>query len=183
MTEENKPQAEVTLPSSGKFGEFLKKNNILSQALGTDKDNVEMLELETKDLVKASQLLKDSSETNFDLLTLMTTTDIKKGYQSIYFLHSISKKHSLRIKITLPKENPLVPTVSHLWRTADWYEREGFDMMGIIYSGHPNLKRILNPDNWEGYPLRKDYIPPSDSLNGPHPIGETEYAERTLKLN
>ena len=48
------------------------------------------------------------------------------------------------------------------------------------FSGHPNLKRILNPENWEGHPLRKDYIPPADSLNGPHPLTETEFAEKTL---
>ena len=89
-------------------------------------------------------------------------------------------KKSLRIKITVEKEYPKVPSVSHVWTTADWYEREAYDMMGIIYTEHPNLKRILNPENWEGYPLRKDYIPPADSLNGPHPLTETEYAEKTL---
>ena len=74
----------------------------------------------------------------------------------------------------------MIPTVSHIWSSANWFEREAYDMMGIIYTGHPNLKRILNPENWEGYPLRKDYIPPADALNGPHPLTETAMAEKTL---
>ena len=167
-------------PSSGEFGNLLKGKNINSTPLGSDKDNVEMLELETKDLVNACKLLKESSETNFDFLVLISSVHLKKGYQAIYLLHSLSTKKSLCIKVTLPKENPSVPTVSHLWDTANWYEREAYDMMGITFTGHPNLKRILNPENWEGYPLRKDYIPPADLLNGPHPLTETDMAEKTF---
>lgn len=167
-------------PTPGEFGNFLKSKDISSIPLGNDADGVEMLELEVKDLVNACKLLKENSETKFDFLVLVGAVEIKKGFQSVYTLHSTKSKKSLRIKITVPKENPIVPTVSHIWSTADWYEREAYDMMGIIYTGHPNLKRILNPENWEGYPLRKDYIPPTDALNGPHPLTETEFAEKTL---
>ncbi len=164
-------------PAAGEFGNFLKGKNINSTPLGNDACSTEMVELEVKDLVSASKLLRESE---FDFLVLITSTDTKKGYQSVYTLQSTKTKKSLRIKITVPKDNPKVPSVSHIWATADWYEREAYDMMGITYTDHPNLKRILNPENWEGYPLRKDYIPPSDSLNGPHPLTETEYAEKTL---
>ena len=174
------PPAPPPPPEPGEFGQFLKSKGINSEPLGKDKAGDEMIELDVKNLVGACSLLKDSPETSFNFLVLISTTDIKKGYQSIYTLHSIKTKKNLRIKATISKENSMVPTVSHIWSTADWYEREGYDMMGIIYTGHPNLKRILNPENWEGFPLRKDYIPPSDSLNGPHPLRETEYAERTL---
>ena len=167
-------------PSAGEFGKFLKSKGINSTPLGNDADSIEMLELETKDLVNACKLLKESSETNFDFLVLITSAEYKKGFQSIYTLQSTKSKKSLRIKINAGKENPLVPSISHLWKTADWYEREAYDMMGIIYTGHKNLKRILNPENWEGFPLRKDYIPPTDSLNGPHPLTETKMAEKTL---
>ena len=167
-------------PSSGEFGIFLKNKEIISTPLGNDADGVEMLELEVKDLVNACHLLKETPETSFDFLVLIGSADLKKGYQSIYTLHSTKTKKSLRIKVTVPKDNPMIPTVSHIWSGANWYEREAYDMMGIIYTGHPDLKRILNPENWEGYPLRKDYIPPADSLNGPHPLTETEFAERTL---
>lgn len=175
------PGPSSQLPS-GEFGIFLKDKGINSIPLGLDKDNVEMLELETKDLVSACTLLKDSPQAFFDFLVLLTTSDMKKGYQSVYTLHSTKNKKSLRLKVTVPKTNPMVPTVSHVWSGANWYEREGYDMMGIIYTGHPNLKRILNPENWEGFPLRKDYIPPSDALNGPHPITEPELAEKTMQI-
>ena len=173
------PQAPPTV-SSGEFGDFLKKKGIHSTPLGNDVDSVEMFEIETKDLVNACQILKDSSEAKMDFLVLVTSAEIKKGYQSIYSLHSTKTKKSLRIKVTVPKEKPIIPTVSHIWSCADWFEREAYDMMGIVYTNHPNLKRILNPENWEGYPLRKDYIPPADSLNGPHPLTETKMAEETL---
>lgn len=167
-------------PITGEFSTFLKSKGINSIPLGNDASSIEMLELEVKDLVNACQVLKSTGEITLNFLVLITSCEIKKGYQSIYTLHSTKTKKSLRIKVTLPKENPMLPTVSHIWATANWYEREAYDMMGIIYTGHPNLKRILNPENWEGYPLRKDYIPPADLLNGPHPITETEFAEKTF---
>lgn len=166
--------------SPGEFGLFLKSKGVNSIPLGNDADSIEMLEVETKDLVNACHLLKDSNETKIDFLVLLTSVEIKQGFQSVYSLHSTKTKKSLRIKATIPKENPIVPTISHIWSTADWFEREAYDMMGIIYTGHPNLKRILNPEDWEGYPLRKDYIPPADALNGPHPLTETKFAEKTL---
>lgn len=162
------------------FGIFLKNKGVNSIPLGVDADGVEMIELETKDLVNACQLLKESPEASFDFLVLITSCEVKKGYQSIYTLHSTKTKKSFRMKVATPKDNPIIPTVSHIWSTADWYEREAYDMMGIIFTGHSNLKRILNPENWEGFPLRKDYIPPSDALNGPHPLTETEFAEKTF---
>ena len=166
--------------SPGEFGIFLKNKEISSIPLGNDADGVEMIELEVKDLVNACHILKDSPETYFDFLVLISSLDLKKGYGSIYTLHSTKTKKSLRIKVTVGKESPMVPTVSHIWSCADWFEREAYDMMGIIYTGHPDLKRILNPENWEGYPLRKDYIPPADALNGPHPISEPALAEKSF---
>ena len=167
-------------PQDGEFGIFLKNKDIKLTPLGKDAEGVEMIEIEKNDLVKASTLLKDSPETDLDFLVLITSLDTKKGYQSVYTLSSVRSKKSFRMKIIVLKDNPVIPSVSHIWSTADWYEREAYDMMGIKYSGHPNLKRILNPENWEGFPLRKDYIPPSDALNGPHPLTETVMAEKTL---
>src|SRR3989338_5444792 len=146
-------------PTQGEFGIFLKNKGINSTSLGLDADSVEMIELDSKDLVSACKFLKENPESSFDFLVLITSLDLKKGYQSVYTLHSTKTKKSLRLKVTIPKNNPMVPTVSHIWSSADWYEREAYDVMGIIYTGHPDLKRILNPENWEGYPLRKDYIP------------------------
>lgn len=164
-------------PSAGEFGNLLKNKGIFSSPLGSDSCGVEMLELEGKDLVNSCVFLKESG---FDFLVLISSVETKKGFQSVYTIESTKTKKSLRIKVTVPKDAPVIPSISHIWSTANWYEREAYDMMGIKYSGHPDLKRILNPENWEGYPLRKDYIPPADALNGPHPLTETGYAEKTL---
>jgi NADH-quinone oxidoreductase subunit C len=80
----------------------------------------------------------------------------EKPFEIVYILYSFSKNERLRVKTTIA-EGEEVPTVTDLWPTADWLEREVFDMFGIVFSGHPNLKRILLPDGWKGYPLRKDY--------------------------
>jgi NADH-quinone oxidoreductase subunit C len=80
----------------------------------------------------------------------------EKPFEIVYILYSFPKNERLRVKTTIA-EGEAVPTVTDLWVTADWLEREVFDMFGISFSGHPNLKRILLPDEWKGYPLRKDY--------------------------
>ena len=82
----------------------------------------------------------------------------------VYHVSSIAKKHTLVVKVMLPRwkndvegEIPEVPSVSRVWAVADWHEREAYDLMGIRFTGHPNLVRILCPDDWVGHPLRKDY--------------------------
>jgi NADH-quinone oxidoreductase subunit C len=81
----------------------------------------------------------------------------------VYHLSSIPYKHSIVLKINIPfdrtsKELPHAPSVSKIWRSADWHEREVFDLYGIYFDGHDDLRRILCPDDWEGFPLRKDYV-------------------------
>jgi NADH-quinone oxidoreductase subunit C len=74
-----------------------------------------------------------------------------------YHLFSTTKLHRLRLKVLLNDEDPHVPTVTGVWRTANWHERETFDMFGVIFDGHPDLRRILLPDDWQGHALRKDF--------------------------
>jgi NADH-quinone oxidoreductase subunit C len=78
-------------------------------------------------------------------------------FEVVYFLHSISRNIRLKLKVALPGENPAVESVTTVWVGANWYEREAFDLFGIRFEGHPNLKRILMPDDWEGHPLRRDF--------------------------
>jgi NADH-quinone oxidoreductase subunit C len=80
----------------------------------------------------------------------------------VFDLYSYDLGHTFAVKVFTPRETPHMPTVCDLWPAADWQEREVFDMMGIRFSGHYNLRRILLPDDWEGYPLRKDYTPKPD---------------------
>ncbi|MBI5234693.1 MAG: NADH-quinone oxidoreductase subunit C [Deltaproteobacteria bacterium] len=79
-----------------------------------------------------------------------------KRFEVVYHLYSIQKKHRLRIKVRVG-EGETVPSVAYIWAGADWPEREIFDMYGIVFDGHPNLKRIYMAEDWEGHPLRKDY--------------------------
>ena len=80
----------------------------------------------------------------------------------VYDLWSFDLRHSFAVKTYTPRENPHVPTVVDLWPAADWHEREAYDMFGIIFDGHPDLRRILCADDWEGFPLRKDYVFPRE---------------------
>ena len=74
-----------------------------------------------------------------------------------YHLFSTSQHHRLRLKVLLNEEDARVPTVTTVWRTANWHERETFDLFGVVFDGHPDLRRILLPDDWQGYALRKDF--------------------------
>ena len=75
----------------------------------------------------------------------------------VYDLWSFDHRHSIAIKVFTPRDNPSIPSVVDMWPAADWHEREAFDMFGIDFPGHPDLRRILCADDWEGFPLRKDY--------------------------
>ena len=83
-----------------------------------------------------------------------------RRFVTVYCLHSMLHRHRITLKCFLPEEDPALPTVSDIWATANWHEREAYDMMGIRFDGHPDLVRILLPDDWDGYPLRKDYETP-----------------------
>ena len=76
----------------------------------------------------------------------------------LYHISSIPLEHAVILKLTVEREGQKVPSLASLWRTADWHEREIFDLFGLEFSGHPDLRRILLPADWEGHPLRKDYV-------------------------
>jgi len=81
----------------------------------------------------------------------------KSTMEVLYHLYSIPYNHNIVMKVETDRGNPIVDTVSSVWRTADWHEREAYDMFGIKFNNHPDLRRILLPADWEGFPLRKDY--------------------------
>ena len=83
--------------------------------------------------------------------------DRQYRYEVVYNLYSVKHKHRLMLKALIPADNPSVDSVVPIWSGANWHEREACDMYGIVFNGHPDLRRILMPDDWEGYPLRKDY--------------------------
>ncbi|MBO8141548.1 MAG: NADH-quinone oxidoreductase subunit C [Firmicutes bacterium] len=107
--------------------------------------------------------LKEHPGLSFDYLSSITAVDYQeKGFQVVYHLVSMGidakGNRQLVVKIDVPRDNPRVPSVVEVWPTADFHEREAFDLMGIVFDGHPNLRRILLREDWVGHPLRKDYV-------------------------
>jgi NADH-quinone oxidoreductase subunit C len=96
----------------------------------------------------------------FDRLSTVTAVDwypVEPRFEVVYHLHAVRAKQRLRLKCRIGGENPSIESVYSVWKSADWYEREVFDLFGITFRNHPNLKRILMPEDWQGHPLRKDY--------------------------
>ena len=111
---------------------------------------------------KISKFIKDDKEMKFDYLMSISAYDKEEDglYGVAYNFHSTSLKQYLEIRIEVNSEEE-IESIAHLWRAADWHEREAFDMMGIKFLNHPDMKRILLPEDWEGFPLRKDYKTPN----------------------
>ena len=111
-------------------------------------------------IVEVCRFLHDVAELNFEVLSDQTAVDWPKEekIQLVYHLYSYSGRHQIVLKVDLPRDNPKIATVENIWKVANWFEREIFDLFGVIFEGHSDLRRILLPEDWEGYPLRKDYI-------------------------
>lgn len=114
-----------------------------------------------------AKFLRDDQELRFD--TMMCLSGIHYPDQNLLaiacHLNASEKGSKLAIKVKVPEDNPVIDSVESVWKTADWHEREAYDMFGIEFKGHPDMRRILCPDDWEGHPLRKDYVP-QDSYQG-----------------
>ena len=111
-------------------------------------------------LLPLADFLLSDAEMAFTYLSDVTGVDrfpIEPRFELNYHLLSLSRRETIRLRVRLSGENPVTKSVVSVWPTANWHEREIFDLFGIRFEGHPNLKRMLLPDDWEGYPLRKDY--------------------------
>jgi NADH-quinone oxidoreductase subunit C len=113
-------------------------------------------------LPKVAKTLKEDSDLLFEYLSDIRGVDYvdqdrEPRFEAVYQLHSFEHNHSVRVRVGLEEDNPSVPTVSDLWKGALYPERELFDMFGFDIPGHPELRRIIMPDEWEGHPLRRDY--------------------------
>ncbi len=138
------------------------------------------IEVAPEGLVAICQYLRDEPDLRFDMLNCISAVDYfepdpKKAAKAdfephlevVYHLSSIQYKHTLVLKVILPRwrndaagELPEVPSVANVWRTANWHEREVYDLSGVMFTDHPDLRRILCPEDWVGHPLRKDYEMP-----------------------
>jgi NADH-quinone oxidoreductase subunit C len=134
-------------------------------------------------LVEVCEYLKRDPDLRFDLLLDVAGVDYlgrEPRFEVVYHLLSIPQNRRLRLKVRVSEDDPSLPSVVSVWSTANWHERETFDMLGIRFSGHPDLRRIYMPDDYPGHPLRKDFpimgpeaeVPPRDdthTLNQPPP--------------
>jgi NADH-quinone oxidoreductase subunit C len=111
-------------------------------------------------IVAVSRFLRDDSNLKFEVLSDLTAIDWPKQekIQVVYHLYSYSNKSQIVLKVDLPRDNPVVPTLEGVWKVANWFEREVFDLFGVVFEGHTDLRRIMLPEDWVGYPLRKDYV-------------------------
>jgi NADH-quinone oxidoreductase subunit C len=112
-------------------------------------------------IVELCSYLKSAPNFEFDFLSDLCGVDRgpeeEPRFEVNYHLFSTRKHHRLRLKVLLNDDDTHVPSVTGVWRTANWHERETFDLVGVIFDGHPDLRRILLPDDWEGHALRKDF--------------------------
>ena len=121
--------------------------------------------------VEICRFLKAEPDLRFDLFLDLTAVDylpVEPRFEVVIHLYSIQHGHRLRLKVPLRGDDPEMDTLTSVWRATDWFEREAWDMYGIVFRGHPNLKRILLYEEFEGHPLRKDYpIDKRQPLIGP----------------
>jgi NADH-quinone oxidoreductase subunit C len=101
--------------------------------------------------------LRDDTELRLDALANLSCVDEGEKLSIVYHLFSYQHRHYAVLKVSVPREQPDIPSVQPIWPGANWFEREAYDLMGIRFTGHPDLRRIMLPDDWVGHPLRKDY--------------------------
>jgi NADH-quinone oxidoreductase subunit C len=117
-----------------------------------------ILEIAPDQIVVVCRFLRD--ELQFARLSAVTAVDrhpAEPCFEVVYLLHSLERNERLRLKCRVPADCPEIESVNTVWPAANWYEREVFDLFGVVFRNHPDLRRIMLPEDWEGHPLRKDY--------------------------
>jgi len=143
---------ELTALIKTRFPETITGTNIFRNEL--------TLTVQKDAIAEIARFLKENGDLDFNFLSDLCGVDRVETddvFEVVYHLYSLSKNHRLRLKAPVPSDAPCLPTVTGVWKTANWHERETYDMFGITFDGHPDLRKILTPEDFEGYPLRKDY--------------------------
>jgi len=166
MTEVNNTPENVETASiiqAGVTSQWLTENGFDHESLEKDHLGIELIKVQAEYLIPIATALYAYG---FNYLQCQGAYDLGAGKDLVSFYHfikvadNVTTPEEVRVKVYLDREDPRVPSLYWIWKTADWQERESYEMYGIIYEGHPNLKRLLMPEDWVGWPLRKDYISP-----------------------
>jgi NADH-quinone oxidoreductase subunit C len=166
MAEEKEPlkeapaAAEPVAPLPAAWVAALGDGLIEGHLLGDDA----FLAVRPEALLAACSYLCSAEGPGCTFFTCLTAVDRETPFELVYHLANIAANRRVELKTSIPRERPKLDSVTSLWSGANWYEREAFDLFGIEFAGHPALKRILMPDDWEGHPLRKDYVIPDHPL-------------------
>ena len=115
------------------------------------------ISVDSQEIAEVCRSLKDDPRTSFKTLLCVAAVDYKEYIQMVYFLLSMEREHTLAVKVDLPYDNPQLPTISGVWRAAEWYEREAHDLFGVDFEGHPDLSPLLLYEGFEGFPGRKEF--------------------------
>lgn len=140
---------------------------------GSSPNGARWIAVETSETLDVAAFLKREPGLSFDSLACLSGVDLQKfpatettgpardHLACVYDLHSLENGHELRLKVCAPRGNPVVPSVETVWGVSGFFEREIYDLLGVEFAGHHDLRRILTPSDWEGHPLRKDYVYPT----------------------
>ncbi|HTT75702.1 MAG TPA: NADH-quinone oxidoreductase subunit C [Candidatus Binataceae bacterium] len=118
--------------------------------------------IKSEALLDICRYLREDPELAMDCLSNQTGVDRKDCIEVVYHLFSYRLRHEAVLKVRLSRENPVLPTVEGIWKSANWMEREIFDLLGVTFDGHSDMRRILMPEDWPGFPLRKDFVEPAE---------------------
>ena len=163
MADEEMKAEETAIVEAGPVSTWLTEQGFSHEIMERDHLGVELLKVEPAFLIPFCTALYAYG---FNYLQCQGAYDAGPGQPLVSFYHLLKvsdnadRPEEVRIKVYVPRDNPKIPSVYWIWKAADWQERESYDMYGIVYEGHPNLKRLLMPEDWVGWPMRKDYISP-----------------------
>jgi NADH-quinone oxidoreductase subunit C len=139
--------------------EFVGEQAIEEAYINEKGGGIPTLVIRSEHWLETAKIVKQNPELSLHYLRSMSGVDYEKYLEVVYHFINLTTKLELCVKVRTDRVHPAVPSLTSLWQTADWNEREIYDLFGIDFPGHPNLTRIMLPDDWEGHPLRKDYEP------------------------
>ena len=155
-TEENDTDTTPSDHPNQKFGKMI--HNKFPNSLDAELNDTH-IQLKPDDWFEIASWLKSEPSLHFDSLQCHTGMDVGENMlEARYNLHSMTHDHKIEIRIAVSRDKANIPSIEQIWRIGDWFERETYDMFGIFFDGHRDHRRMLLPEDWEGYPLRKDYV-------------------------